>query len=177
MFVFWGEPDSSTGRDHISDEGNLTKEKKDFRIGKQYSEPYQYIALVCPCMARYRFIFWKSWSTALQLPPRQLSQIYSTPSVQWLSCISKRTLRILMHWRTELKRDLWFRKVMQLLLGNLWPLTDFPSLMLSPAPAKQSDSSYWNKRDKWILDLYSMLFLQCKLRVKEFGVKFLNPWY
>lgn len=45
--------------------------------------------------------------------------------------------------KDRVKEGTLFRKVMQLLLGNLWllNLTDFPSHILSPAPVKESDSS------------------------------------
>lgn len=36
--------------------------------------------------------------------------------------------------------------------------------------------SYWNKRDKWMLKLCTMAFLQWKSESKEFGAVFLNPW-
>lgn len=66
MNAFWGGPESSLGKKSTSDEELLcSKGGEKVQDRKMYLEPCQYITLVHLCMAMDRFIFFKSWNTAL----------------------------------------------------------------------------------------------------------------
>lgn len=65
MNAFWGGPESSLGKRSTSDELLCSKGGEKVQDRKTHLETYQYITLVHLCMATDRFIFFKSWNTAL----------------------------------------------------------------------------------------------------------------